>query len=232
MTCQSTLPNLKNFQGIFQKIFPAKFALGRQPVRHLFDRSPELNAQPLQIVPGFLRRRQHPLQGAVGVVQAPAAAGRGTVRLIERRLKGTGINLEEQITCFDGLVVDDGELDDRTGDADNASVRFVHAAPDAPQVDVKTDAADGSAVFSGVAFKGITDYTTVPPDDCVFVVTVAGDTESAVVTFESVTIDAGGKYTIVALGTLDADDGYDFGVRVFIDSGDGNRFVDLTVAEY
>jgi len=121
--------------------------------------------------------------------------------------------------------------DDRTGDADNATVRFVHAAPDAPQVDVKTDAADGSAVFSGAAFKDITDYTTVPPGDYVFVVTAAGDTENAVVTFESVTLDAGGQYTIVALGTLDADDDYDFGVRVFIDSGNGDSFVDLTIAE-
>jgi hypothetical protein len=51
-----------------------------------------------------------------------------------------------------------------------------------------------------------------------------------VVTFESVTLDAGGQYTIVALGTLDADDDYDFGVRVFIDSGDGDSFVDLTIA--
>jgi len=120
--------------------------------------------------------------------------------------------------------------DDRTGDADNATVRFVHAAPDAPQVDIKTDAADGSAVFSGAAFKDITDYTTVPPGDYVFVVTAAGDTENAVVTFESVTLDAGVQYTIVALGTLDAEDDYDFGVRVFVDSGDGDSFVDLTIA--
>ena len=64
--------------------------------------------------------------------------------------------------------------DERTVDADNAMVRFVHAAPDAPQVDIKTDAANGTAVFSGAAFKDITDYTTVPPGDYVFVVTAAG----------------------------------------------------------
>jgi len=62
-------------------------------------------------------------------------------------------------------------------------------------------------------------------------VITAGDTENAVVTFESVPLDAGGQYTIVALGTLDADDDYDFGVRVFIDSGNGDRFVDLKIAE-
>ena len=41
----------------------------------------------------------------------------------------------------------------------------------------------------------------------------------------------GGIYTIVALGTLDGDDEYEFGARVFVDSGDGDSFVDLTVAE-
>ena len=116
-------------------------------------------------------------------------------------------------------------------DADNATVRFVHAIPDAPAVDIKTDTPDGPAVFSGAAFKDITDYKVVPPGAYTFVVTAAGDTESAVVTFQEATLDAGGIYTIVALGTLDGDDDYEFGVRVFVDSGEGDSFVDLTVAE-
>ena len=81
--------------------------------------------------------------------------------------------------------------DDRSVDVDNATVRFVHAAPDAPAVDIKTDTTEGPAVFSGAAFKDITDYTVVPPGAYTFVVTAAGDTESAVVTFQEATLDAG-----------------------------------------
>ena len=121
--------------------------------------------------------------------------------------------------------------DDRLRDDDNAKVRFVHAVHDAPSVDVKTDAPDGTAVFSSVAFKDITDYNSVAPGDYTFVVTQAGDTENAVVTFEPATLEAGTIYTVVALGTLDDGDAYAFGVRVYVDSGDGNTFVDLTIAQ-
>ena len=121
--------------------------------------------------------------------------------------------------------------DDRLRDDDNAKVRFVHAVHDAPSVDVKTDTPAGTAVFPSVAFKDITDYNHVAPGIYTFVVTQAGDTENAVVTFEPVTLEAGTIYTVVALGTLDDGDDYDFGVRVYVDSGDGNTFVDLTIAQ-
>lgn len=120
--------------------------------------------------------------------------------------------------------------DDRLRDDDNAKVRLVHAAPDAPAVDVKTNTPDGTAVFSGATFKDVTEYTAVPPGAYTFVITPAGDTENAVVTFEPATLDAGTIYTVVALGTLDEEDAYDFGVRVFVDSGVGNTFVDLVIA--
>jgi hypothetical protein len=49
-----------------------------------------------------------------------------------------------------------------------------------------------------------------------------------VVTFAPVTLDAGTIYTVVALGTLDDTDDIDFGVPVFVDSGNGDAFVDFT----
>ena len=58
-------------------------------------------------------------------------------------------------------------------------------------------------------------------------VTPPDDTENAIVTSEPVTLNAGDIYTIVALGTVDDTDDYEFGARVFIDSSDGDSFVDL-----
>lgn len=105
-------------------------------------------------------------------------------------------------------------------------VRFVHASPDAPAVDIRVGAGDGPQVFSDVSFTDVEDYIDVDPGAYVFVVTAAGDT-AAVVTFQEVTLEDETLYTVVALGTLDAGDAYDFTVRVFIDNDDGDQYVDL-----
>jgi hypothetical protein len=66
--------------------------------------------------------------------------------------------------------------DERTASAGKAKVRFIHASPDAPAVDIKLDTGDGTAVFSNIAFKGISPYAEVDPGTYNFVVTGAGDT--------------------------------------------------------
>jgi len=63
------------------------------------------------------------------------------------------------------------------------------------------------------------------------VVIATGDTENATVTLETVTPDAGVIYTTVALVTLNDANDYDFGVRVYVDCGDGDSFVGLTIAD-
>ena len=120
--------------------------------------------------------------------------------------------------------------DDRSTDPAKAKVRFVHASPDAPAVDVKIGDPAGTAVFANQSFKGVTDYALVDPGDYTFVVTQAGNNVDAVVTFEPVTLEVNTIYTVVARGTLEDTDDFDFGVRVFIDNGAGDTFVDLTVA--
>jgi hypothetical protein len=120
--------------------------------------------------------------------------------------------------------------DDRSTDPAKAKVRFVHASPDAPAVDVKTGSAAGAPVFANAAFKDISDYVLVDPGDYTFVVTQAGDNVNAVVTFAPATLEADKIYTVIAIGTLEDTDLFDFGVRVFDDTGSGNAFVDLTVA--
>jgi hypothetical protein len=116
--------------------------------------------------------------------------------------------------------------DDRTPNPAKAKIRFIHGSPDAPAVDIKLDTGDGAAVFSNVAFKGITQYAEVDAGTYNFVVTAAGDT-SAVVSFEGQALEAGQVYTVIAIGTLDASDAADFTARVWIDSGAGDASLDL-----
>jgi hypothetical protein len=120
--------------------------------------------------------------------------------------------------------------DSRTPNANAAKIRFVHASPDAPAVDIKLNSGDGPTVFSNTAFKGITDYASVDAGSYTFVVTATGSTDE-VVRFNPISVTAGNVYTVVAHGTLSSADDYDFGVRVFIDNDEGTQYVDLTIAE-
>lgn len=121
-------------------------------------------------------------------------------------------------------------VDDRAPVANQAKVRFVHASPDAPAVDIRLNSGSGPVVFGNQAFKGITDYAQVAGGSYTFVVTPAGAT-AEVVKFDPVTVTNGTVYTVVAHGTLNAEDAYPFAVRVFVDNGAGSAFVDLTVQD-
>jgi hypothetical protein len=118
-------------------------------------------------------------------------------------------------------------VDDRTGRADKALIRFIHASPDASAVDIKLNSGSGAAVFSNVAFKDIEDYAAVDAGSYVFAVTPAGSTDEVAV-FNPVEVQNGNLYTVIALGTLDAGDQYPFLVRVFIDNGSGDASLDLS----
>ncbi len=112
--------------------------------------------------------------------------------------------------------------------SDRARVRFVHASPDVPAIDVRTGTGGGTQVFRNISFTGISGYEELAPGAYVFVITAADDT-TPIVSFEEIELAAAGVYTIVAMGTL-ADDAYDLTVRVFTDTGSGNEFVDLVPA--
>jgi hypothetical protein len=117
--------------------------------------------------------------------------------------------------------------DNRTTNSSKAQVRFIHASPDAPAVDIKLNNGSGPAVFSNVSFKDMEAYAQVDPGSYVFAVTPAGST-SEVVVFDPVDVQAGMLYTVLAMGTLNASDQYPFLVRVFVDNGSGNAFLDLS----
>ena len=115
----------------------------------------------------------------------------------------------------------------RTPNSAKAKVRLVHAAPDAPAVDIKLNSGSGPVVFSNVNFNEFSDYIEVDEATYTFVVTPTG-TETEVVVFDPIPVENGVTYTVVAHGTLDANDAYPFAVRVFIDNDSGNAFADLT----
>jgi hypothetical protein len=77
------------------------------------------------------------------------------------------------------------------------SVRFVHAVPDAPSVDILID---GQPVFQGLAFGNVTEYVTVSPGEHQIraVATGAGGGADLVETRQS--LDEGSSYIISLLG--------------------------------
>jgi hypothetical protein len=120
-------------------------------------------------------------------------------------------------------------VDDREPNMSQARVRFLHASPDAPAVDIKLNSGNGPAVFSNVGFNEITDYVEVDGTSYTFVVTPTGS-DVEVFVFDPIAVSEGTVYTVVAHGSLDASDDYPFGVRVFVDNDPGNAFVDMTPA--
>jgi len=140
-------------------------------------------------------------------------------------------NLDYTVIAVDELAQIDAlyVVDDRSPSATDAKIRLVHASPDAPAVDIKLDTGSGTAVFTNSSFKDISDYIEVGAGTYNFVITPTGSTDEVVV-FDPVDLTVGSVYTIVAHGTLDGNDAYPFGVRVFIDNGDGDEYVDLIPA--
>jgi hypothetical protein len=80
---------------------------------------------------------------------------------------------------------------------DSASVRVVHASPDAPNVDVWVD---GEIVLTDVPFTAVSDYLSLPAGDYNIQVTAAGATDPVI--DADLTFEAGTSYTVAAIGLL------------------------------
>jgi hypothetical protein len=78
-----------------------------------------------------------------------------------------------------------------------AHVRFVHASPDAPAVDVAVTG--GPVLFGNIAFKGTGDYTPVAAGAYDLEVRLAG-TDTVALPVPGVQLNAGTVYTIFAMG--------------------------------
>jgi LPXTG-motif cell wall-anchored protein len=92
------------------------------------------------------------------------------------------------------LVLEDNNSAPAAG---KAHVRFVHASPDAPAVDIAVKG--GLVVFKNVAFKGVGDYTPVDAGTYDLQVRLAG-TDTVALDVPGVKLADGGVYTIFAMG--------------------------------
>ena len=80
-----------------------------------------------------------------------------------------------------------------------ACVRFIHLSPNAPAVDLKLP--DNSIVFNNVPYKGIANFTCVPPGTYTFKVTPTR-TDDVVLTVPDVMLHPNTFYTIYAVGLV------------------------------
>ncbi|MBD3167754.1 DUF4397 domain-containing protein [bacterium] len=122
-------------------------------------------------------------------------------------------------------------VDDRSVDAEQAKVRFVHAGPDAPAVDILTAGSD-TPLFDNIAFRESGDYAAVPGGAYTLIVrTDAGEEE--VIRFAPLALEAGKNYTVFAKGLLDAGTmGNELGALASVDApGSGSAVIDLEAAE-
>ena len=81
-----------------------------------------------------------------------------------------------------------------------ANVRVAHASPDAPAVDVVVNDGFGDPLVPGLLFPEATAYVAPPPGDYNIKVAPAG-TSNAVID-AGVTLEAGERYTVIAVGLV------------------------------
>jgi Domain of unknown function (DUF4397) len=89
--------------------------------------------------------------------------------------------------------------DDLSPVSGQAKVRFVHASPDAPAVDIAVT--DGPVLFSSVAFREFQGYAQVPGGAYNLEARPAGSTAVAL-RVPDVVLGGGANYTIFAVGSL------------------------------
>lgn len=84
-----------------------------------------------------------------------------------------------------------------------AHVRFVHASPDAPAVDIAV--ADGGPIlFGGISFKGVGDYLPVDAGTYDLEARVSG-TDTVALSLPGITLEEGTVYTVYAMGLVEGE---------------------------
>jgi len=113
-------------------------------------------------------------------------------------------------------------VDDPRTEQNGAKIRFIHAGPDAPAVDITLT--DGTVLFGDIEFKEAGDFLTVPGGNYDLQVRLAG-TDNAVLTFNAVPLQNQTIYSVFATGLLSNSS---LGAIVAVDApGDGSATVSL-----
>ncbi|WP_135854641.1 DUF4397 domain-containing protein [Halorussus salinus] len=126
------------------------------------------------------------------------------------------------------VYVDDYE----TPSDENATVRLIHASPDAPAVDVTVG--DGETVlYDNVSFGNASDYLTVPAGDYELEIRPATEeNDGEVVTTVNVSLEGGTAYSAIAAGYLSPDDEpADTPFEVLLATDSGSESMNMTAPE-
>lgn len=117
----------------------------------------------------------------------------------------TGATTTAMPPADDGAATTDGTgTGDTTGaPADTAMIRLVHAAPEAPPVDVYIEGTD-TPIITGLAYGDATEYLEVDAGEYIFELrpTGAAATDPPVFVTDSLSVPAGAEITAVAAGLL------------------------------
>lgn len=148
-----------------------------------------------------------------GTMSAPLFEGQYNIKVNVAGSSATVIDVDldlEAGTDYSVLAVNDVAniapfvlVDDNTIDEENARVRFFHASPDAPPVDIFVT--DGPELFDNIPYLGTGDYIPVGPGTYDLEVRVA-DTDTVVLEVPGVELNAGSVYTVIAEGFAFGDD--------------------------
>jgi hypothetical protein len=126
------------------------------------------------------------------------------------------------------VYVDDYET---PGD-ENATVRLIHASPDAPAVDVTVGGGE-TVLYDNVSFGDASDYLTVPAGDYELEIRPATEeNDGEVVTTVDVSLDGGTAYSAIAAGYLSPDDEpADTPFEVLLATDSGTESMNMTAPE-
>lgn len=116
--------------------------------------------------------------------------------------------------------------DERSTNSGRALVRLVHLSPDAPLINLSTD--NGlSSVFSGFTPFGVGTIYRPMADGGQTLSLNTPELNPILASFAESQFEEGKLYTIMVHGTVDDTDEYAFGVRVYVDNGNGDTSFDL-----
>jgi len=150
-------------------------------------------------------------------------AGASTPVVIDATLDvGSGTYYTVAATALLTSIAPTVLVDDPIADQNGAKIRFIHAGPDAPAVDITLT--DGTILFGNVSFSEAKGFITTAGGSYDLQVRLAG-TDSVVLTFNDVLLENGTIYSVFASGLIS---GGSLGAIVAVDApGDGSTAVSL-----
>jgi hypothetical protein len=117
----------------------------------------------------------------------------------QKRRGGLHLFVVALLIGFAALAAAPGALHAQDRTTEGASLRFIHASPDAPAVDVIID---GASVAQNIVYGTATDYFPLPSGDHQVQIVPTGSAASSAVIDEQVSLDKGGAYIFAATGLL------------------------------